>query len=558
MLMLLTESRSRAMVQTLSSESSARSLDPLAARPACLVMASARKRLRTPPWLPTSTSASAAPPGTTQSPASVSPSASLIPTTPWVRRPVSRNSDTLRRLPLPMAVTKMTSAPAAPAAASPPESTSVATMRSPSRSLAELTPRAVRPCTRTSDAEKHKTFPNAVANKMESASERVILTAHRRSSPWSLVAIRPERCTRAKFDSAVRFTKPSSVIIINSSSSGNSFTASMEEICSSIGSLGMRCVSGIPADVREDSGTLRTSSAYARPERAKRSSVSLSWHLLVCARPSLSRRRDPARPRVLRFCATNCAGRMRLMYPRSLSVMSAGRSGTSFSAATSASFSSSPSSLDRRGVPNSFLRSSVSLTSTSTTFASLARSPSNPAMRCSSSSASSWSLRSSSDVSRRSAIDSTPSACFSERPCTSWRALAALLPSGARRTVSTMASICAIARRNPATRCWRSRAAASDARARRRITSLRKSTKTAMASTSESVLGILSTMAIMLLLMRFWSGVLLKRAPMSASGSAFRLSCTTTRMPSRSLSSRTSATPSMSLALTRSLMRFTI
>mmetsp|Transcript_14797 Transcript_14797/g.61637 ORF Transcript_14797/g.61637 Transcript_14797/m.61637 type:complete len:386 (-) Transcript_14797:373-1530(-) len=230
----------------------------------------------------------------------------------------------------------------------------------------------------------------------------------------------------------------------------------------------------------------------------------------------------------------------------------------STSSMTSSGSSSAAASLltmaVRRSVPIAPASDAVSSLMMAITRASSARMPESSATVASSSAACSLSLASSSPDSLRRGISSTISACLRLMPRRSSMACvcSALVLSLSSRMIS---SALTLARTKPCTRCSLRSASPSAWRVRRCTTSNLKSRYARSISRIPMSLGSPSWMAIMFAAKRVSMPVSLYSWCSTRCGSALRLTSTTSRMPSLSLSSRTPDTPSSFLSSASSAMR---
>ena len=207
----------------------------------------------------------------------------------------------------------------------------------------------------------------------------------------------------------------------------------------------------------------------------------------------------------------------------------------------------------RRSTPYASLsRSASSITVAITREGSASRSVKSATFALSSAS-SAFSFSRSRPVSRRRGMASVASACLSlSQNGFSRNAAAAVFESGAARIAATTASGAACTARYPSTMCRRAEVLSSAKRARRATASLRNSRNSRSTSMSDRTLGSRPTRPTTFTETRVCSFVRAYSCSRVNSASADRLSSITTRMPSRSDSSRTSATPSMAREFTSS------
>ncbi|OSX72973.1 hypothetical protein BU14_0390s0010 [Porphyra umbilicalis] len=422
------------------------------------------------------------------------------------------------------ASTSMASALAAPddvtankqvEAASPPAgNTSTSTTRSPALSFIARTPRDVRPVGRScaSLIRKRTPSPPADATITESSVEQRH-TQRRRSPSLRWMILRPRPGGDANAASGVRLTYAASVRSKMYSSSRKADTGSSAATLSPAAIAGSSWKSGVPRASRLVRGTLWAGRACAKPASEMTSSpcdVTTMTERLLAMSDRSSTTLDASSP-------TRISER-RARLPARLA-----RAASSSSAMTPTTTDRSASVAVRRAI----VADSV--------VASASRRPRSSA------------------VNRRSCIVSTASACAADRPnggaCSAARAPGA---SAAPRMAATTLSMRATAAKKPSTTCARSVARAKSCRARARTVSTRKSINASMQARRERRAGARpATSATTLAEKDDCSGVLARRLASTTAGTASRLSSTTTRMPSRSDSSRKSAMPSTLRSLTR-------
>mmetsp|Transcript_4357 Transcript_4357/g.17381 ORF Transcript_4357/g.17381 Transcript_4357/m.17381 type:complete len:836 (+) Transcript_4357:149-2656(+) len=466
---------------------------------------------------------------------------------------------------------------------------------SPALNAIALTPAAARPCGRIESESKCMTRPSTPPTITPSPL-RTVPTCFSRSPARRSNAFLPLFRIATNSDAHVFLIRPRAVTITRC---GSSFPPASDSSADETGSIAVIAspsanfktrVKGVPIAVVEASGMVYARTACTRPRSVKNRTVSNPAQCVAFVTSSPPRILPIVFPRVARFCLENVFGSMRLMYPLCVmitndSLFSISRVLLCFRANKSAAClarsdsdpprrpsevsSSLPSSPPRRRAAAASAAESSIIVLRSAPYASLSASASSitvctirfgssrrffkSATKLLSSFSSAVSLSRSRPVSRRRGIASVASACLSlSQKGASLSASAARFASGAARIAATTASGAACTARYPSTMCRRAEVFSSSNLVRRRTASFRNSRNSLSTSRSDRTLGSRPTNPTTFTETRVESFVRVYSCSRTNSASALLRSSITTRMPSRSDSSLTSATPSTARAFTKS------